>query len=162
ALGASSGTLFRQLATESLCVSLAGGALGVLIAYSGLGLLRSLATRVTPRASEISIDPMVLCFALALSVVVGLVAALTPLRRGRRTLAAALRAGAATATMSRDDGRVRNVLVGAQVAIAFVLLVGAGLMVRSLLRLQGIDGGYVATNVISARVDLDWTRYANP
>ena len=162
ALGASAGTLFRQLATESLCVSLAGGALGVLVAYSGLGLLRSLATRVTPRAAEISIDPMVLGFALVLSVIVGLVAALTPLRRGGRSLAATLRAGAATATMTRDDGRVRNVLVGAQVAIAFVLLVGAGLMVRSLVRLQAIDGGYVATNVISARVDLDWTRYANP
>ena len=161
ALGASAGTLFRQLAMESLCVSLAGGTLGVLIAYSGLGLLRSLATRVTPRAAEIAIDPIVLCFALVLSVVVGLVAALAPVGR-RRSLAAALRAGAATATLTRDDGRVRSVLVGAQVAIAFVLLVGAGLMVRSLVRLQGIDGGYVATNVISARVDLDWTRYANP
>ena len=161
ALGASSGRLFRQLATESLCVSLAGGALGVLIAYSGLGLLRSLATRVTPRAAEITIDPLVLAFALALSIIVGLVAALTPLRR-THSLAAALRAGAATATLSRDDGRVRNLLVGAQMAIAFVLLVGAGLMVRSLVRLQGVDAGYVATNVISARVDLDWTRYANP
>jgi putative ABC transport system permease protein len=162
ALGASSGRLFRQLATESLCVSLTGGALGVLIAYSGLGLLRSLATRVTPRAAEIAIDPTVLGFALVLSVVVGLVAALTPLRRGHRSLAATLRAGAATATMSRDDGRVRSFLVGAQVAIAFVLLVGAGLMVRSLMRLQAVDGGYNTTNVISARVDLDWTRYANP
>ena len=162
ALGASSGRLFRQLATESLCVSLAGGALGIVIAYSALGLLRALATRVTPRAGEIAIDPMVLGFALVVSVVVGLVAALTPLARRRRSLAGALRAGAVTATMSRDDGRVRNVLVGAQVAIAFVLLVGAGLMVRSLIRLEGIDGGYVAANVISARVDLDWTRYANP
>src|SRR5690242_19443678 len=162
ALGASSSRLFAQLATESLCVSLTGGVLGILVAYSGLGLLRSLATRVTPRAAEIAIDPMVLGFALLLSVVVGLVAALTPLGRGRRSLAATLRAGAATATMTRDDGRIRNVLVGAQVAIAFVLLVGAGLMVRSLVRLQGIDGGYVATDVISARVDLDWTRYANP
>ena len=64
--------------------------------------------------------------------------------------------------LSRHDGRLRNLLVGAQVAIAFVLLVGAGLMVRSLVRLQAVDGGYVTTNVISARVDLDWTRYANP
>ena len=162
ALGASSARLFRQLATESLAVSVAGGTLGVLIAYSGLGLLRSLATRVTPRAAEIAIDPVVLGFALLLSVGVGLVAALAPLLRGRRGLAGALRAGAATATLSRGDGRVRNVLVAAQVAIAFVLLIGAGLMVRSLLRLQAVDGGYVTTNVISARVDLDWTRYANP
>jgi predicted permease len=162
ALGADSGRLFRQLATESLCVTFAGGALGVLIAYSGLGLLRSLATRVTPRANEITIDPVVLGFALAVSVVVGLIVAIVPLFRSRASLSDALRAGATTATAARRDGRVRAVLVGAQVAIAFVLLIGAGLMVRSLIRLENVDGGYVTTNVLSARVDLDWTRYANP
>ena len=162
ALGAGAGRLFRQLATESLCVSLTGGALGVAIAYSGLGLLRSLATRVTPRAAEITIDPMVLIFALVVSVAVGLIAALAPLARPRASLSGALRAGTTMATISRNDGRLRGLLVGAQVAIAFVLLVGAGLMVRSLVRLQAVDGGYVSTNVISARVDLDWTRYANP
>ena len=67
ALGAGAGRLFRQLATESLCVSLTGGVLGVGIAYSGLGALRSLATRVTPRANEITIDPTVLAFAFAVS-----------------------------------------------------------------------------------------------
>jgi predicted permease len=162
ALGASARRLFRQLATESLCVSLTGGALGILIAYSGLGLLRSLASRVTPRAAEIRIDPMVLAFAIVVSVVVGLVAALVPLVRQRTSLAGALRAGTTMAMMTRDDGRLRNFLVGAQVAIAVVLLVGAGLMVRSLSRLEAVNGGYVTTNVISARVDLDWTRYANP
>jgi predicted permease len=162
ALGAGTRRVFRQLATESLCVSLAGGALGIAIAYGGLGLLRSLATRVTPRANEITIDPTVLAFAIALSVVVALVAALVPLIRSRVSLADALRATAAATTASRGDGRTRNVLVGAQVAVAFVLLVGAGLMVRSLVKLEGVDGGYSTTNVMSARVDLDWTRYANP
>ena len=162
ALGASSARLFRQLAAESLCVSLTGGVLGILIAYSGMGLLRSLATRVTPRAAEITIDPVVLGFALVVSVIVGLVAALTPLVRQRISLSGALRAGTTMAMITRNDGRLRNLLVGAQVAIAFVLLVGAGLMVRSLVRLQAVDGGYVTTNVLSARVDLDWTRYANP
>jgi predicted permease len=162
ALGAGNGRLFRQLASESLCVSLTGGALGVGIAYSGLGLLRSLATRVTPRASEIAIDPVVLTFAFAVSVVVGLAAAAIPLRRRSGSLADALRAGSTTATATRRDGRARGILVGAQVGIAFVLLVGAGLMVRSLVKLQRVDGGYVTSNVLSARVDLDWTRYANP
>ena len=162
ALGAGAGRLFRQLATESLCVSLTGGALGVAIAYSGLGLLRSLATRVTPRAAEITIDPVVLSFALIVSIVVGLIAALAPLARPRASLSGALRAGTTMAMSSRSDGCLRGLVVGAQVAIAFVLLVGAGLMVRSLVRLQAVDGGYVTTNVISARVDLDWTRYANP
>ncbi|HEY4217213.1 MAG TPA: ABC transporter permease [Gemmatimonadaceae bacterium] len=162
ALGAGAGRLFRQLATESLCVSLTGGVIGVGIAYSSLGLLRSLATRVTPRASEITIDPVVLGFALVVSIVVGLAAAIMPLLRARRSLADALRAGSATVSTSRGDGRARSVLVGAQVAIAFVLLVGAGLMVKSLVRLEHVDGGYVSTNVLAARVDLDWTRYANP
>src|SRR5689334_7175063 len=161
ALGAGAGRLFRQLATESLCVSLTGGALGVLIAYSGLGLLRSLATRVTPRAAEITIDPVVLTFALVVSVIVGLVAAMAPLARPRTSLSGALRAGTPMAMLSRHDGRLRSLLVGAQVAIAFVLLVGAGLMVRSLTKLEAVDGGYMTTNVLSARVDLDWTRYAN-
>ena len=162
ALGAGGGRLFRQLATETLCVSLVGGELGVAIAYSGLGLLRSLATRVTPRASEISIDPVVLLFAVALSVVVALIAALVPLRRSRTSLADALRATGTSSSASKHDGRTRDILVGVQVAVAFVLLVGAGLMVRSLVKLEGVDGGYVSTNVLSARVDLDWTRYANP
>jgi putative ABC transport system permease protein len=162
ALGAGSGRLFRQLATESLCISLTGGALGILIAYSGLGLLRSLAARVTPRAGEITIDLSVLGFALAVSVVVGLVAAIVPLLRSRLALADSLRASATTASASRSDSKTRSILVSAQVAIAFVLLVGAGLMVRSLVKLEGVDGGYVTTNVLSARVDLDWTRYANP
>jgi predicted permease len=162
ALGAGSGRIFRQLAAESLCVSLTGGALGVGIAYSGLGLLRSLATRVTPRASEITIDPTVLAFAFAVSVVVGLAAAVVPMRRRGLSLSDALRAGSTTATATRGDGRARGILVGAQVGIAFLLLVGAGLMVRSLVKLQRVDGGYATSNVLSARVDLDWTRYGNP
>jgi putative ABC transport system permease protein len=162
ALGAGKSRLFRQLVTESLCVSGAGGVLGIVIAYSGLGLLRSLASRVTPRAAEISIDTNVLLFALATSIGVGLVAAIVPLLRAGASLSDTLRASSTTATATRRDGRLRSVLVGAQVATAFVLLVGAGLMVRSLVNLERVDGGYVTTNVMSARVDLDWTRYANP
>lgn len=162
ALGAGRGRIFRQLATESLCISLAGGAVGVGIAYSGLGLLRSLATRVTPRASEITIDPIVLGVAFATSIVVGLVAAFVPVMRRSGSLSDALRAGATSSTGTKRDGRARSMLVGAQVGIAFVLLVGAGLMVRSLVKLQRVDGGYQTSNVLSARVDLDWTRYNNP
>ncbi len=162
ALGAGKSRLFRQLVTESMCVSLAGGVLGVGIAYSGLGLLRSLATRVTPRADEITIDLRVLAFAFAASIVVGLVAAIVPLFRSHLSLSDSLRASSTTATATRGDGRLRSLLVGAQVAIAFVLLVAAGLMVRSLVKLEGVDGGYVTSNIMSARVPLDWTRYANP
>lgn len=159
ALGASRMRLFRQMVTESLCVTLTGGALGVLLAFSGLGLLRTVATRVSPRGDEISLDPTVLAFALVASVVVGLIAAMSPLRRRGSSLIGDLKAGAVATTGGRTDGRARDLLVGVQVAVAFVLLVGAGLMVRSLVRLQRVDGGYDPSKVMTARVVLDWTRY---
>jgi predicted permease len=159
ALGAGRGRLFRQLATESLCITLTGGVLGVLIAYSAMGLLRTFATRVTPRAGEIAINPVVLGVAFALSVVVGIAAALAPLLRAQPSLSHALREGSVTTSAGRHEGRGRGMLVASQVALAVVLLIGAGLMVRSLLTLQRADGGYQTAGVLTARVDLDWTRY---
>ncbi|MGH7637207.1 MAG: ABC transporter permease, partial [Gemmatimonadaceae bacterium] len=158
ALGADRSRIFRQLVTESLVVTVLGGGLGVLIAWSGLGLLRAFATRVTPRAEEITLDPVVLGFALAVSVVVGLVAALTPLGRSP-ALSIALRDGAVSTSAGRREGRLRDALVAAQVALAFVLLIGAGLMVRSLVALQRVDGGFETSDVMTARVDLNWSRY---
>lgn len=160
ALGADRSRIFRQLVTESLTVTLAGGALGVLFAMSGLGLLRTFATRVTPRAHEIGIDPVVLGFALAVSVAVGLAAALVPMGRSSgAALSDALRDGATNLTGGRHAIRVRDLLVTVQVAVAFVLLIGAGLMVRSLVKLQRVDGGFDASGVLTARIDLNWTRY---
>ncbi len=161
ALGASRSRLFRQLATESLCVTLAGGGLGVLIAFSGLGLLRTFATRVTPRAGEITLDPTVLMLALGISVVVGLGVALLPLLRSRVALSDALRQDALATTGAKHDGRMRRVLVAAQVSLAFGLLTSAGLMTRSLLKLQGVDGGYTRDRIMTARVDLNWSRYTS-
>ena len=161
ALGADRGRIFRQLVTESLTVTLIGGALGVFIAWTGLGLLRTFAARVTPRAEEITLDPVVLSFALGVSVIVGLAAALLPLARRGPQLSDALREGAVTTTAGRGEGRLRDVLVMVQVAVAFVLLIGAGLMARSLIKLQRVDGGYETNNVLTARVDLNWTRYDN-
>lgn len=163
ALGAGRGRLFRQLATESLVITTVGGLLGVGLAFAGLGLLRSFASTVSPRANEIGIDGAVLLFALAASVSVALVAALVPLvRRGDRPLADELRAGAATTTGSHGYGRARSMLVALQVAVAFVILTGAGLLVRSLVKLQRVDGGYEARNVLTARVDLNWSKYTTP
>ena len=160
ALGADRRRIFRQLVTESLFVTLLGGALGLFIAWTGLGLLRTFATRVTPRAEEIALDPMVLGFALAVSVLVGLVAALVPVGR-TPVLSSMLREGAVSASAGRREGRVRNTLVTAQVALAFILLIGAGLMVRSLIALQQVDGGFETSNVMTARVDLNWSRYTS-
>ena len=163
ALGAGRGRLFRQLATESLVITTTGGAIGVGLAYAGLGLLRSFASTVSPRAGEIGINASVLLFALAASTTVGLVAALVPLlKRADRPLVDELRAGATTTTAAHGYGRARSALVALQVAVAFVILTGAGLLVRSLVKLQQADGGYDARNVLTARVDLNWSKYTTP
>jgi predicted permease len=161
ALGADRKRIFKQLVTESIVVTSAGALLGIGLAYAGLGLLRTFAARVSPRAAEITIDPLVLAFAVGTSVVVGLIAATMPLWKSTERLSDELRAGAVSTTGSRHDGRTRSLLVAFQVAIAFVVLAGAGLMVRSLVRLQSADGGYVAKNVLTARVDLNWSRYTS-
>ena len=161
ALGADRRRIFKQLVTESVAVTSVGVLLGVALAYGGLGLLRTFAARVSPRAAEITIDPVVLGFAVATSVVVGLIAATMPLWRTTEGLSDELRAGAVSTTGTRRDSRTRGLLVAFQVAIAFVVLAGAGLMVRSLVRLQSADGGYVAKNVLTARVDLNWSRYTS-
>ncbi len=161
ALGASAGRLFRTIATESLCVTLLGGALGVGIAYAALDLLRSLAMRVTPRGEEIAIDPNVLTFAVAASIVVGLAAALLPLRRHDGSLNDALRQAGTNATPARGEWRIRGALVLVQVAVACMVLVGAGLVTRSLINLEAVAGGFDLRNVMTARVDLNWTQYTN-
>jgi putative ABC transport system permease protein len=161
ALGADRKRIFKQLVTESVAVTTVGALFGIGLAYGGLGLLRTFAARVSPRAAEISIDPVVLGFAIATSLVVGLIAATMPLWKSTERLSDELRAGAVATTGSRHDGRTRSLLVAFQVAIAFVVLAGAGLMVRSLVRLQAVDGGYVAKNVVTARVDLNWSRYTS-
>lgn len=158
ALGAGRGRLVRQLVVESLCITLPGGVLGTLIAYTGLGVFRALAERVTPRAGEIGLDIRVLGFSVLLSVVVGIAAAVAPFARLRRTLSDAARRGNSGSAGPRE-GRLRNVLVTVQLAIAFVVLVAAGLMTRSLILLERVDRMPDAASVATARVDLDWTRY---
>ncbi len=159
ALGATRRRLFRQLATESLCVTVTGGLFGILIAVGSMGALRTFAARVSPRAAEIGIHVPVLLFALGAAVLVGLAAAVTPMLRDETSLIDALRASGATANAGARDGRARDILVGVQVAVAFVLLIGAGLLVRSLIKLQGVDGGYDTSNVLTAQVPLNWSRY---
>jgi predicted permease len=160
ALGAGRLTIFRQLAAESLLLSLTGGVLGSLLAMSTMGILRSFATRLTPRAGEIGIDGVVLVFAVLTCVVVGLAAAAAPLirLRGFTPLADRLRQGAG-AMGGRAEARLRRAFVLVQVAIAFVLLVGAGLVGRSLRHLQQVDAGFDGHDVMTARVTLNFSKY---
>ena len=134
ALGAGRMRLFRQLATESLIVAAAGGAVGVALAYATLGLLVEFVGRFTPRTDQIAIDGGVLLFALAVTVATGLVFGARPAMAGEAALMVALRDGSAQAGDSLQKQRLRAGLVVAQVAVSFVLLVGAGLMIESLYR----------------------------
>jgi putative ABC transport system permease protein len=161
ALGAGNARLYRQLTFESLVLALVGGAFGVLIAASGIGLLRSVATRFTPRADEIHIDATVLVFTVALCLVIALAVAAAPFLHllGRRNVADALRQGNSGTMGTRGDLRARSVLVVAQVAIAFVMLVGAGLITRSLVALERVDAGIDVRSVLTARLTLNFTKY---
>ena len=164
ALGGAGLRLYRHLALEGLLSTLAAGAVGVAIAASGVGLLRSFATRFTPRAGEVAMNAGVLLFTIALSVVIALAIAAVPFvhARGRRNIAADLRMGNAGSGSSRREHGVRNVLVAAQVALSFVMLVAAGLIGRSLLDLERVNAGVDVHNVLSAQLELNFTKYDTP
>jgi putative ABC transport system permease protein len=159
ALGAGRSRLTRQLLTESVLVAFAGGALGLVVAASGQRMLVHFAERFTPRAAEISISVPVLLFSLGISLVVGLALGLIPSFSPRRSLTAALQAGQERTTSGPGRLRARNVLIVAQVAISFVLLAGAGLMLRTLWKLSRVDPGFRTERVLTARLDLNFSRY---
>ncbi len=161
ALGAGFARLYRQLALESLVLTFAGGAIGVGIAAAGIGLLRSLSTRFTPRAGEIQMNTSIFVFAFALCALIAFVIAAAPFMHalGRRNIANALRQGNTGSVGTRGDLRLRNMLVTAQVSLAFVMLVGAGLVARSLVELERVDAGVDVHNVLSAQLTLNFTKY---
>ena len=160
-MGAGRGRLMRQMTVESMMLTLVGGGLGLLLAISLTDLLVSFTSRFTPRAAGISTDGWVLLFALGVSVLTGMIFGLLPDVPGRRFLAESLRDGGNDVTASPGRQFARNTLVVAQVAISFVLLISAGLMVRSLIHLNGVDPGFDPENVLTMRVDLNFTKYMN-
>ncbi|HEY8256071.1 MAG TPA: ABC transporter permease [Gemmatimonadales bacterium] len=163
ALGASRRRLVRQLLVECLVLSLAGGVLGIAVAAWGVDALRLLETGTIPRLNETRLDGSALGFALALSLLTGLLFGLAPaLRLGRDDLREGLQRGGRAQTGSRGAGRTRSFLVQLEVAIAFVLLVGAALLLRSFDRLQRIDPGFRGAGVLTARVTLPRLRYGEP
>ena len=159
ALGAGRGRIARQLLTESTLLALAGGALGLLVGWLVRDLLVAFTARFTPRAEEIAIDGVVLAFTLGVSLFTGLLFGLLPAFT-RRTGAAVKDAGHRTVGSRRLGAR--NALIVAQVAISFVLLVGAGLLVRSFIKLQQVDAGFRTDRVLTALVSLDFVKYNTP
>ncbi|MBI3426586.1 MAG: ABC transporter permease [Acidobacteria bacterium] len=160
ALGASRGRLIRLLLTESTLLALLGGALGIVLAIFSTGLLVKFAERFTPRAHEIGvIDGTVLGFALAISLLTGLVFGLAPALSIGQNLVPALKDGSGQSTASPARQRLRNSLVVAQVAVSFALLIVAGLMTRSLLKLQQVKPGFDVERVLVMRISPNWSKY---
>lgn len=159
ALGAGRGRIFRQVLTESLVLAALGGAVGTALAFLGTDLLMSLAPEGTPRIADVAVDGRVLAFTAASTIVAGLLFGLVPALRSRRTDPHVdLRESSRSGT-SLSGGRLRSGLVVAQVALAMVLLVGAGLLVRSFQNLRMADLGFDASGVITMRVNLPASRY---
>jgi len=159
ATGASQWNIFRQLLTESMMVALGGGVLGMGIAASGSRVLISQAARMTPLSGEIRLDGWVLLFGLGISLLAGLLFGTLPGFVASRVRITSLADAGERNVGSEAGTKARNALVAAQVMFSFVLLMCAGLMLRSLYNLLSVDPGFKASNVLSMQTSLNWTKY---
>jgi predicted permease len=160
ALGAGRWRLVRQVLTESVLLSLAGGVLGLLLAvWITAALVRGTPTGV-PRMDEVSVDRSALFFSFGLSILTGIVFGIVPALQASRTdVQETLREGGRTGTAGGGRRRLRDFLVAAEVAVSLVLLVGAGLMAKSLFHVLEADGGINPANVLTARLSLPDAKY---
>ena len=160
ALGASRWRLVRQLLTESLILSAVSGLLGLLVAYGGIKLLLALTPTEVPRLHEIGLHIPVFLWTLTISVVTGLLFGLAPaLQASRPDLTKALKDNSGRNPGSSQGGVLRNLLVVSEVTVALLLLVGAGLMTKSFVRLQQVNPGFEATNLVSMYIALPTQKY---
>jgi len=164
ALGAGRGRIARQLLVESVVVSLAGGALAVAVAYSGLQLLAAVGPADLPRVSEIALDARSIAFTFFLSVFSGLFFGSIPVWKYARATGSAMMVGAQrTATTSHSHQRSRNFLVVAQVAMALVLLVSAALMIRTFAALRKVEPGFSdPMNLQTMRISIPDSLISDP
>jgi putative ABC transport system permease protein len=152
ALGASRLRLAGQLLTESLILSAIGGTAGVVIGWRGAAAIAALAPKELPRLDEVRMDPMVLLFGVAVSLTTGLLFGILPALRVSRTDPVHIRARSG----------LRNLLVIAEVALAFVLAVGTGLLAKSFVRLTAVDAGFDPHHIFTLSLTLNGARYATP
>ena len=160
ALGAGRGRLIQQFLTEGLLLSVIGGTLGIALAWWLMNVLGKLAFPFLPRAQEIRIDARVLLFTLGISILTSLVFGLIPsLQAGKTDVQATLKEGGNTMSSGIVGGWLRPILVVIEVAAAVVLLIGAGLMVRSVMRIREIQPGLQPQNLLTAKISLPREKY---
>jgi predicted permease len=160
ALGARRRRVARQLLTEIMVLTVAGGALGILFAQAGLSVMGGLGLNELPRAGEIRLDAVAIAFTMALALVVGLVVALIPLASTWRVdLSSVFREEGRTGTAGRGVRLLRKGLVAVQVAFALILLAGAGLLLASFQQMLAVDPGFEPEGVLTGAVGLPGSRY---
>lgn len=158
ALGASRGRIIRQLLTESVLLALIGGTIGLLIAFLGTKLWIVISPESIPRVGETSLDLRVLAFTFGLSTLTGILFGLAPaLQASKPNLNETLKSSTRGSTANRN--RLRSLLVVSEVALALTLLVVAGLLIRSFLRLQQVEPGFNSKNVLTMQIALPQPRY---
>ena len=161
ALGAGRGRLVRQFLTESLLLSVSGGALGLLLAYGGLAVMKNTMPDGTiPPNLQVVMDGRVLLFVLGLSVVTGVLFGIVPAFKATRPdLTNSIKEGGLGTSPAQSSRRFRGALVVAEVALAFVLLAGSGLLIRSFFQMQTVDPGFDSTNVVTAVLPISDQRF---
>src|SRR5438128_900551 len=162
ALGAGPLRLLKQVLTESVLLALIGGAAGVLLALWGVELLKIIGAQTVPRLREVNVDLGVLGVTLAIAVGTGIIFGLVPgLASSRPELTEALKEGGRSSTVGTRRNRLRNGLVIAEVALALVLLSGAGLLIKSFTRLQNVNPGFNPRNALTFEVSLPKIQYSD-
>lgn len=163
ALGAGRSRLVRQMLTESLLLAFLGGACGLLIAWGGVKGLIAASPENTPRIEEVRLDGWVLLFTMGISVLTGLIFGLVPsLQTSRAATSESLKEGSRGGSSARGRHHARDFLIISEISLALVLLVGAGLMLKSFIRLMDADPGFNPDNVLTLSISLPETKYSEP
>jgi putative ABC transport system permease protein len=163
ALGATASRVVQQILAETLLLSLAGGALGLLLAHSGITLILKFLSDNLPKSTEVTLDASVLAFTVFISIVTGVIAGLLPaIRMTKTNVNDALKQGLGKTDSDSGGSRTRSILVVSEVALSLILLVGAGLMIRSLWLLSTLDAGFDPHGVLTMNLVVPNNKYSRP
>jgi predicted permease len=163
ALGASGSRVVQQILAETLLLSLAGGALGLLLANSGIALILKFLSDNLPTSTEVSLDATVLAFTIFISIATGVIAGLLPaIRMTKTNVNDALKQGLGKTDSDSSGRRTRSILIVSEVALSLILLVGAGLMIRSLWLLSTLNAGFNSHNVLTMTMVVPHNKYSRP